>query len=456
MSLLGMPGLTLAKAELEKSLPGLELTLEEHRYLDKKSQLTMCVDPDWMPYEKIENGRHVGMSADFMRLFSEKIKIPIVLVPSRNWSESLALGSQRKCDIFSLVLPTPERSKFLDFSDPYIGFPLVIATRYEQIFINDIASILDKNLGIQKGYAYAELLRLQYPSIHLTEVESLAEGLSKVSDKQLFAMIGSLPSIAYIFQKEHMGELKITGKLDQIWQLGVGGRNDEPLLVGIFNKAIANVHKTERQAITNRWMTTRYELGTDYTVLIKVLLVFALVFVFFLYHHLQLRKYNRLLKHLSVTDKLTNMSNRVDLDEKLERNLHLAERYNQPFSLILLDMDHFKSVNDIQGHLVGDYVLQTVATLLKDNIRVVDIAGRWGGEEFLIICPEQTAENAMILAEKIRLIIASFPFEYGLKLSCSLGVGSYRDKDSSDSLIKRADDALYQAKDQGRNKACLG
>lgn len=82
----------------------MELTPEERQYLDKKSQLTMCVDPDWMPYEKIENGQHVGMSADFMRLFTKKINIPIVLVPSRSWGESLALGRQRQCDIFSLIL----------------------------------------------------------------------------------------------------------------------------------------------------------------------------------------------------------------------------------------------------------------------------------------------------------------------------------------------------------------
>lgn len=453
-----MPELALADVRLEKKFPALELTPEERQYLNKKSQLTMCVDPDWMPYEKIENGQHVGMSADFMRLFAKKINIPIVLVPSRSWRESLALGRQRQCDIFSLILATPKRQQFLDFSEPYIGFPLVIATGYEQIFINDIRSILDKRLGIQKDYAYAELLRFQYPGIHLVKVDSLAEGLAKVNSKQLFAMIGSLPSIAYIFQKEHIGELKITGKLDHIWQLGVGVRNDEPLLAGIFNKAIASVQNTERQAISDRWMTTRYELGTDYTILIKVVLVlaFALVFAFFLYHHFQLRKYNRLLKHLSVTDKLTNISNRTDLDEKLERNLYLAERYNHPFSLILLDMDHFKSVNDTQGHLVGDYVLQTIATLLKEHIRVVDIAGRWGGEEFLIICPEQTAEQAMILAEKLRVIIADFPFKYGLQLTCSIGVASYRKQDSSDSLIKRADDALYQAKNLGRNKVCQG
>lgn len=444
-----------ALGEQKQDVAVIQLSIEEQLYLKGKQQLTMCVDPDWMPYEKIEQGRHVGMSADFMRLFSRKINIPIVLKPSKSWLESLAFGRQRQCDIFSLLLSTPEREKFLDFSEPYTGFPLVIATRYEHIFINDIASILDKRLGVQKGYAYAELLRLQYPAINLIEVESLDVGLEQVNNNQLFGMIGSLPSVAYAFQNKYIGELKISGKLEHIWHLGVGVRNDEPLLIGVFNKAIASVDKKERSHITSRWLTTHYELGADYQLLIKVLSVLAVIFIFLLYRHFQLRQYNRSLEHLSVTDKLTDISNRIKLDQLLEKCLSLAKRYQQHFSIILLDMDEFKAINDSHGHLVGDYVLQATAQLLKDNIRTVDTVGRWGGEEFMIICPEQSAEGAQQLAEKLRVLIAEFSFEHQLNLTCSFGVSRYQALDSSDTLIKRADDALYRAKAKGRNCVVL-
>ena len=365
--------------------------------------------------------------------------------------ESLALGRQRQCDIFSLAMKTPEREKFLNFSEPYIGFPLVIATRYEQIFINDIANILDKRLGVQKGYAYAELLRMNYPSINLIEVENLVDGLEQVNHNKLFGMIGSLPSIAYVFQSKFIGELKISGKLNNIWHIGVAVRNDEPLLVGIFNKAIATVDKQQRTRITSHWLTTRYKLGADYNRLVKIISGIAFLFVLFLYHHVQLRKHNRLLKHLSRTDKLTNINNRIMLDQQLEKLLSLSARYQKPFSLILLDLDYFKAINDFHGHLMGDYVLKTIARLLKESIRTVDIVGRWGGEEFLIFCPEQTSEGAQLLAEKLRLLIAEYPFESGLKLTGSFGVASYQDFDTSDTLIQRADDALYIAKDIGRN-----
>ncbi|NOQ64805.1 MAG: diguanylate cyclase [Methyloprofundus sp.] len=430
-------------------------TEQEQAYLKHKQQLSLCVDPNWMPYEKIEQGKHIGMSADFMSLFAEKIGIPIVLKPTETWTESLLLGQQRACDLFSLVLSTPEREKFLNFSAPYIGFPLVIATRYEQIFINDIANILDKPLGVQKGYAYAELLRLQYPNINLVEVPSLEEGLDQVRNNQLFAMIGSLPSIAYVFKHKYIGELKVSGKLEQLWHLGVGVRNDEALLVGVFNKAIASVDKQTRDKITSHWMTTHYELGTDYQRLLKILFVLVAVLAFFLYQHFQLKKYNRLLQHLSVTDKLTNVNNRIKLDRQLEILLKQAQGKHHAFSLILLDMDHFKNINDTYGHLVGDYVLKTLAAILEDNIQPTDTLGRWGGEEFLILCPEKNALQAQVLAEHLRHLIAAYPFEHYIKLTASFGIAGYYQDDESDSLIKRADDALYRAKEQGRNAVVL-
>ena len=449
--------LAIGTQKQELPLPNIiQLSEVEQAYLKDKQRLTICVDPDWMPFEKIENGQHIGMSADFMRLFSKKINIPFILVPTKTWVESLELGRQRKCDVLALALNTPEREKFLAFSEPYVGFPLVIASRYEQIFINDIASILDEKLGVQKGYAYSELLRMRYPNINLIDVNSLEEGLELVSNNQLSGMIGSLPRIAYVFKSRYMGKLKISGKLDDIRQIGVGVRNDEPLLVGIFNKAIASIDKKERTKITSQWMTTRYELGTDYKMLITALLILSCLFLFFLFHYLQLRKYNRRLEHLAVTDKLTNISNRIKLDQQLEKVLSMAKRYQRPFSIILMDMDYFKAINDNHGHLVGDYVLQTTAQLLKKNIRIVDTVGRWGGEEFLIICPEQTVGGTKLKAEKIRKLIANYPYKHISNLSCSIGVSSYQPLDTRDTIIKRADDALYLAKNKGRNCVCVG
>jgi len=452
--LLPETGFTVQNAELDSQTDRILLTEEERQYLEKKQTLTICVGPDRMPYEKIAQGQHIGISADFIRLFARKLAINIALIPSPTWQESLALDKQRQCDVFSLVMATPEHKEFLDYSEAYFHFPLVIAVSFQQDFISDIEELLDEKLGIQKGYAYAELLRTEYPTIQLVEVASLAEGLDKVSHNQLYGMIGSLPDISYAFQTQYIGELKIAGKLAQQESMRVGARSDEPLLVEIFNKAIAQISAQEQQKIINDWIAIKDVSEADYTILIKVVSALVIVFLLFLYHYWQLRKYNDRLRRLSVTDKLTGINNRLKLDQLLDDTLQLAQRYQHEFSIILIDIDYFKRINDEYGHLVGDQALKSLAKLLSANIRTVDTLGRWGGEEFLIICPEQKAEGGRQMAEKLRTIIEQYPFESFSHLSCSFGVVAYINENNANTLLKRADIALYKAKNQGRNQVC--
>ncbi|MEB3282084.1 MAG: PleD family two-component system response regulator [Lyngbya sp.] len=161
---------------------------------------------------------------------------------------------------------------------------------------------------------------------------------------------------------------------------------------------------------------------------------------------------------LARLDPLTGIFNRRILMEKAHQEMERAKRYGTPFSVLLLDVDHFKRVNDTYGHPVGDQALCAVVETILDSIRKVDFVGRYGGEEFAIILPEITADSALKAAERIRLQIAnlSVPTEEGmLKLTVSIGVTTYHPEDSIiDQLFKRADQGLYQAKAQGRNQCC--
>ncbi len=155
---------------------------------------------------------------------------------------------------------------------------------------------------------------------------------------------------------------------------------------------------------------------------------------------------------LSVTDRLTQLFNRLKIDELLDAELKRASRYLAPFSVIMLDLDKFKSVNDTYGHQAGDDVLKELALILKENVRDSDIVGRWGGEEFIIIAPNTNLQEAMELAEKLRNKIAKFDFSFVGHKTGSFGVSTYVAGDDEKSLIKRADDALYHAKESGRNR----
>ncbi|WP_457640738.1 GGDEF domain-containing protein [Persephonella sp.] len=151
-------------------------------------------------------------------------------------------------------------------------------------------------------------------------------------------------------------------------------------------------------------------------------------------------------------DPLTGIYNKSKFNQLLQLELERSKRYGRPLSLILFDIDYFKKINDTYGHQAGDYVLKTLAQIVSSNIRATDYFARWGGEEFVILAPETDIEGAQILAEKIRKTIEEYPFDTVGKVTSSFGVTEASLKDTPDSFVKRADVALYKAKDRGRNR----
>lgn len=158
-----------------------------------------------------------------------------------------------------------------------------------------------------------------------------------------------------------------------------------------------------------------------------------------------------LLAELATTDPLTGLANRRQLDDALDRMAAEAKRYHQPLSVVLVDLDHFKAVNDEHGHEMGDLVLVEAAARLAGAVRAADLAGRWGGEEFLVICPHTDHRAAWTLAERCRHAIAEAAVA-DIEVTASLGVATLDATDDVRSLVRRADLALYAAKSAGRDR----
>jgi len=155
---------------------------------------------------------------------------------------------------------------------------------------------------------------------------------------------------------------------------------------------------------------------------------------------------------LAETDQLTKIYNRVKFEKELKKEINRVERYKNKLSLIMFDIDHFKKVNDNYGHDVGDRVLIEMTNIVNEKIRKTDIFARWGGEEFMILTPNTSLSFAIKLAERIRENIEQKKIEKVNQITCSFGVTKYKEKDDFDSFTKRVDDALYQAKENGRNQ----
>jgi len=166
----------------------------------------------------------------------------------------------------------------------------------------------------------------------------------------------------------------------------------------------------------------------------------------------ELEEKNKELEILSVTDKLTNIYNRIKLDEVMLEQINRAQRYDEIFSIIILDVDYFKKVNDVYGHQVGDKTLVEISKILQKNTRKSDTVGRWGGEEFMIICPHTDLKGVKDLANHIRAEIENHNFPVIKTKTASFGISIYKKGDSLEKLIKRADEALYLAKSKGRNR----
>lgn len=157
------------------------------------------------------------------------------------------------------------------------------------------------------------------------------------------------------------------------------------------------------------------------------------------------------LEKLSVTDKLTGIYNRLKIDKSLKAETLRYNRYKRKFGIILLDIDHFKEVNDTYGHQAGDKVLVEFAKILKNNVRNTDMVGRWGGEEFIVICLEIDVKNLTTLAKKLKNEIENFQFSHVKRKTASFGIVVYEDGEKIEHFISRADKALYKAKENGRN-----
>jgi diguanylate cyclase (GGDEF)-like protein len=163
-------------------------------------------------------------------------------------------------------------------------------------------------------------------------------------------------------------------------------------------------------------------------------------------------KQNNELERLSMTDLLTGILNRLGLQQRGEGIMNSANRFHHPLAALMLDLDHFKQINDRHGHAVGDTVLKRFSEIIQANLRGSDIFGRWGGEEFLILSPYLHLRDAVKMAEKLRLAIERAEFDGGIRLTTSIGVSEYRAGETAAPLIERADHALYAAKEGGRNR----
>lgn len=432
----------------------IQLTSAERTYVEQAGAIKMCVDPDWVPFERINpQGEHEGIAADLIQLVAQRVGLRMELYPTKNWEASIAASKDKRCQVMSFLNQTPVRDAWLNFTSPIFFDPNVIITREEHGFIADAQGLRNETVALPRGTMVEERVRRDFPNLQVVSTASEPEAMVLVSERQADMTIRSLIVAAHAIKKEGLFNLKISGQIPLYTnQLRMGVLKEENLLLSILDKGVQTITPQERDAISNKHVLINIQNGISYRLAWQIVGGACVVLLLAILWNRKLSALNRELERLAVTDRLTGLFNRVKLDEAFEADIQRAKRFRQPFSIILLDIDHFKLVNDTHGHQAGDRVLVAVAQLLKDSIRKTDIAGRWGGEEFLVICVQTDADGVLKLAENLRLKFQNHTFPVVQHKTVSMGVTTYRDDDTVNDLVARADEALYAAKKNGRNR----
>ncbi|TWI72998.1 polar amino acid transport system substrate-binding protein [Desulfobotulus alkaliphilus] len=452
----------------------LDLSPEEKIWLEGISPLRFS-EVDWQPLSYTSDYPvYKGLIADYLDIISSSTGIRMEFILSETWQEVLDKFQNREIDLIpALALEDDVKTDVL-FTDSYISFPLVIVTRSDREFIAYTHELKGEKVGVGKGYTSHNFMKNNYPAIELVTTANVPEGLHLLRRGKIDAFVGHLAVVMYAMRK-YGPDLRIAGKTEYVFEHRMGLPPEHAHTVAIFNKVFKEISPEEHNRIYNKWIRIKMD-RTDNSLAWKVLAATSfLIFIIICWNRklstekkqfqqllcdlnrlkTELEEKNHALNRLAVTDQLTGLYNRLKLDQSFQYEVDRSEKYGHSFGIILMDIDYFKEINDTYGHQTGDRILVILSDLILANTRKTDIIGRWGGEEFLIICPEIDEAGIKMLAEKLQGVIASFVFPEIQRTTASFGVTLYRKNDDIPSLMKRADEALYTAKKSGRNKAIL-
>ena len=367
--------------DAQLSTSTLNLTEVERWYLEEKSELKLCVDPDWMPFESIKDGKHIGISSEYIKILSQKLNIPIVLVVTKTWTETLSKMKKRECDMLSLVAKTPSRERYMDFTSSILEFPLVLATKIGVSFINNISLVETRGIGIVRGYAPIETLKKSYPDMVIVPVDSVEDGLDRVERGEIFGFLDNSVVINEKIQKEYIGSLSISGKFQEQVRLGIATRSDEKLLHSIFEKAIQAIDEPIKESILNRWIKPNYIVNVDYAMAWWTLGFSLLLISVVLY-------WNMLLKREIASKQIVELELK-ELNNTLERKIAEAVDEIQDREVIIQHQSRLAQMGEIINMIahqwrqpLGATAAATMSIKSKLQLKKYDMSSEKGRKEF--------------------------------------------------------------------------
>ncbi|MGE3807600.1 MAG: diguanylate cyclase [Gemmataceae bacterium] len=296
---------------------------------------------------------------------------------------------------------------------------------------------------------YAHLFQFPQLDRFLNE-PAVRQRLQQLQRRYLLELGQHSAGLDYFESRLRTGVVHERVGLEQKWYLG-----GYAVLFERISQRLARVHGQDAALLAGLQVTLQKMLALDATLAVETYYQATMQRLESLLD--QLTEAQKSLQELARVDELTRVSNRRHVMESLHMEVERSLRFRHPFSLLFLDLDHFKEVNDRHGHGAGDQVLSNVVATVRSVLRPADVIGRYGGEEFLVGLVETDGRTALRIAERIRRRVAQTPFylDHGeVRLTISIGLTSLQGDSDIETLLKQADQALYHAKETGRNRVC--
>ncbi len=437
----------------------LNLTKEEKEYL-KNNTINLLTNNDFPPMAFVDkNGELTGLEIEYWNLINQKLNnVNSKVRYIKRSKEGIKIINEEDKNALKYSFSILDGSGIINKSNTIFTVPLVLITRKGIPFISNISDLSNKKVAIYKNSSFYKVIKKKYPNLEFVPVDNTEDMVKKLLNNEVFGIIEKLPRISYLIHEESYPNMKISGTFDFKYNARLSIKKTNKILQSIINKAILAITTEDRKKINSKYYYVVYQTSHDYSWIYKIVLPLLLLLTIIVIINRKLKKEikkreetEEKLHEIASLDPLTNSYNRRKIEKIFENEIIRVKRYKRDLSIVFIDIDNFKKINDTLGHKVGDEVLVQVVKCIKENIRGTDYMGRWGGEEFIILLPETTKKQAKEFAYLIKDRISKHDFNIGRKITASFGVTQFEPSDTFGTFVDRADNAMYNVKKNGKD-----
>ena len=445
----------------------IKLTTQQKQYISSLGAIKMGYLKNWAPMEfQGKNGQFLGVNSDIKNLLVKQLNLTIIPVAYDDFGQMVNDLKKGEIHLVASMAQTPSRENSLLFSSAYWPSPWAIVTSLTQPPIFNISQVVGKRLAVVDGYHIVDHLRQQYLGITLVVVADTNEGINAVINGRADMFVEQVATLAATLKGGQYPSLKLSlvaELTEQHSRIGLFPGVKE--LVPLIDRVLATMDENVQQNMYQKWValdlnsdTLRYERWLKILIVGFLILSFIALVILMSNRRLNIEIDKRIkaednLKFMANHDNVTGLPNRSLLDDRLQQAVLTHQRDKLSFALLFIDLDGFKAVNDLHGHHVGDKLLHRVGGLLSKCVRESDTVARFGGDEFVLLLnnidskgsARQIADNILLGLKKPTMIDG-----ITVNISASIGIAFYADDaDTALSLLKMADQLMYQAKKIG-------